>query len=309
MVEIWNTSWLNENLQRRYPLMDGTSAIDETGAFELPNDVIVDFSATIHQHDDLDPIGFHIGQVVVLSQGITLTVSYLGTPIATLSVLSATHTQYRTYQASIVNDDFEDATIKLMIGKLDSILQLTAGSWSFTQDSTRLLPTLIRPDLRGVSAVYLRNGNGLSNPLHGNVELVAGTNVRLRTGTNLIDGRSQIHIDAIDGEGLNQDCECSGAKLSDPIRSINGIRPNDMGELSLLGDSCLDVSSGANTIQLKDVCSKPCCGCNELEVVQTAAQEIANKVATIEAFAQRLDALVTQMQNVLLASKIECTPS
>jgi len=309
MPEPWNVGWLNQNALRRYPLLDGVTAKDVTGEFRLPDDVMVDLLMTVHNWSELDPSGFHVSGVGVFQQSVVLRFGYLGTEIAALVIAVASHTTNRTYEATILSDDFHDSVLRVAIGKLDALLDQPAGNWTFDATGGRILPTLIVPDLRGVSALYLRNGSSVSAALQGDVELVAGSNTRLTVSE--VDGRHQIRIDAIDGEGLNDDCECTGAEIGPCVRSINGVRPASDGNLLLLGDDCLKVAgdSGENAVKLSDECSKPCCGCAELEVLKTSILTIENKVATTEQAAERLDAVISQMQSVLLASKIIYDPN
>lgn len=211
---------------------------------------------------------------------------------------------------TIVNSDFHDNAIQLTIGILDSVLVQPAGSWDLDVDAGRILPSVIRPDLRGISTIYIRNGETLSDPIQGDIEIIAGSNCKLTVGVS-DEGYNTVRIDAIEGEGLTDNCECTGAVVGPPIRTINGVKPRSDGNFILVGDSCLEVEaqSDTNTIKLNDRCSEPCCGCQELEVVQQAVADISRKVTTSDGFAARLEAVITQLQNTVLSSKITFDPT
>ena len=309
--EIWNLEWLAANSQRRYPLADTATAYDATGEFQFPDDVLVDMVWSVHSFEELDPAKFHLITVAVFSQNVIMSFGYDGTPVATVNVPVAGHTRHKVYKATTANDDFSDSIIRVAIGNLSNILAQPAGNWQFAVANGRIHPMVIRPDIRGVTALFIRNGEELSDPIQGDVELLAGRNFRLSVDLDAVSGRYQIRFDAIEGEGLNDDCECTGATLGPPIRTINGVGPRSDGNLVLLGDECVDIQAddAPNTLLVSDRCSNPCCGCNELEVVSVAIQDLANKVATTESYAQKIDSVTTQMQAVLLGSKIIYDPN
>jgi hypothetical protein len=163
-----------------------------------------------------------------------------------------------------------------------------------------------------VSAVILVNGEDRSDPLVGDIELVAGTNIRLVPNPNP-GGNPQIRIDAITGAGLTQDCSCAGKLPADApcIRTINGIAPDANGNFTLLGDSCLILTAITNGLQITDKCSSSCCGCDELQKVVSDLDQMNLQITTLESFASQLNAQVSAALINLLASKsgeLPCSP-
>jgi hypothetical protein len=132
----------------------------------------------------------------------------------------------------------------------------------------------------------------------------AGTNFRLVVTPAAPGVPARIRFDAIEGAGLSADCDCTADQEEvDPIRTINGIGPDIDGNFTLLGDDCIKLAGIENGIEMDDDCSKPCCGCSELEIVIQDMQNVLNQVITMESFAERLEGVITQLNLNVLASK------
>lgn len=305
---IWNVEWLNANSQRRFPLTNTSSAKDITGDFEIPDDFLVELTWAVNSGIDTNPVAFHISKIIVFSQNVFVTFGYNGQDVASINIAAASHTTNKSYQATGAEDGpFFDSVIRATIFRLDNILKQPSGLWEFDVSGAQIEPTRIRPNLRGVSALYLRDGAETSDPIQGDVVLSAGTNFRITKTEE--DDKTILRFDAINGEGFNSDCECTGGRVSPNIKTINGIKPDSSGNFRIQGDECLSVGATTNGLKLEDSCSKPCCGCQELDVVTSTLTELANKVATIEAFANNLNQLTQQLSNIVLPSRISYSPN
>jgi hypothetical protein len=289
---VWNVDWLNANAQRNYPLFEDADRKDTSDSLQLPNDLIVDLVLPVHPDPSVDPTLFHVQAVSVFGDGVTVTFGYDGTVFASVTVPldAAKNTQY-LFQGT---GDFHDSVGKVVIGSLETILT-TAGSFEFSVTSGRLESTVIRPDLRGVSSIRIQNGDEIGDPIQGDVILQAGRNMTLQFVSGLTGEPDRVQFNAIDGEGFNADCDCSEAADLPCIKTINGIEPDDAGDFTLLGDDCLQLSGIANGIQIVDDCAKPCCGCEELEVVITEKERMLDQIYQLERLATNLEA---QMRNL-----------
>lgn len=306
--KIWNVEWLNQNSQRNYPISEGASRKDTTGTFELPLDLVVDLVWPVHASADIQTDRFYIHSLTVFGESITITLGYHivgqpeGNPIGSVSVAQATHQVNQSYFISGIGDFF-DSVGKITIGKLENTLS-SGGLYSFDLDGARLEPTVIRPNLRGVSGVILVNGDDQSDTLFGDIEFVAGTNVRLVPNPNP-SGNPQIRIDAIRGAGLNQECDCTDQLPEDApcIRTINGIPPDDSGNFFLEGDDCFQLESTDHGLKVKDECSEACCGCEELEKILQDLEQLTVQISTLDNLTNRLDSTVNTAMVNLIASK------
>jgi hypothetical protein len=298
---LWNIDWLNANSQRRYPLHDEAGLLDTTGSFKIPNEFLVDLLWPVHADPSIDPTKFHIAAIGIFGTGVTVAIAYDGDVIGSTAIDSTTFARNNAYPI-LGSGDFHDTVGKIVVGSLEELLK-SAGSFQFDLANGRLVPTVIRPDVRGVSAIFVQNGDDLSDPIQDDVILQAGRNFLINYVTGLPGEPNRIVLSAIDGAGLNDDCECNENADLPCIKTINGIEPDGSGDFTLLGDDCLELQTIANGIELVEQCAKPCCGCDELTIVQDALNQLSNGVFSLENLASRLEASLQVISTNLLSSK------
>lgn len=301
MPPIVNQEWLNRNSVRKYPLSEEATGLDATDSFELPDNFLVDMVLPVHSTMNLDVSKFHVLQVAIFGTGVSLTIGHNGLPVATISVPVSGFERNKTYALQGVGD-FTDILGKAVIGSLDTILQ-SAGSYTFDIDGGRIEASVIVPDIRGVSSLCIVE-NGVCGPLlQGDIAFEAGRNVRLvRTDFGSV---TVLTVDAIDGEGTIADCVCDGDLAERPgIKSISGVGPDQDGNVELEGDDCLEVTplEPEYKLRIKDNCSKPCCGCLELDVIRDDQENVRDQVLTLVNLAGRLEAVIAAMQSIVAAS-------
>jgi hypothetical protein len=305
---IWALEWLNENSQRSYPLAEHVSSQDTTGDFTIPDDFMVGLYLPVHAGLAVDPGRFHVHLISVFAAGYSITIGYTPVSGVTVDVASAivakhSHTENATYALAGLND-FEDTVGQLVIGNTDSIDQQPAGQYEFTLAGAALDTDTVRPIIRGVSSIRVLNGTETSRRVTGDIELQAGRNISLQL-IELGDNDPIIRIDAVDGVGLNDECACDDGDTEAPaIRTINGIPPDSSGDFTVLGDDCLRINPISNGVQLADECSAPCCGCEELEAITRDLEQFGDNAHTLQLFVNRLGTEVTQMNMVVLGSRL-----
>lgn len=306
-VRAWNLEFLNHNSQRSFPLAMWGSKVDTTGAIRIPDSLILALDFPVHAGMNVDPSKFFIRQLAIYPTGINITIGYdngtaAGLHVGSVSVATSSHTEYRSY-AVPGSDDFDDSVGRIVLGSLEDIAELPTGIFTFTAAATPIEVSAIRPMIRGVSSITVVSGGASSVKLYGDIELRAGTNMRI-TVNGAETATPEIVFSAISGEGLNDVCVCDDVTAATPIKFINGIPPLANGNFRMLGDDCLRVLPIQNGLQLEDVCSKPCCGCNELDALINEVTRFADGAATLQTFAGTLSAEVTQMGQVVLGSRL-----
>jgi hypothetical protein len=305
-IHIRNLEWLDHNSERSYPLTVEATKKDSTESFELPDDFLVAMHLGISSGVNIDPSKFYISDLNVSSTGFGITISYSATGgavrVATANIARSAYSEGQTYRLTGLGD-FIDSTGWMQLGRLDNIDKQPAGPFTFSVDDTRLEPDVVRPNIRTLTSLRVENGAELSGHLYGTITLSAGTNIRL-TVVETEGQDPEIVIDAIDGEGLNDECVCVDDQESPPIRTINRIPGTADGDFTILGNSCLVPKPITNGLRLEDVCSEPCCGCTELETVTLQLEQFGRQATTLENFLVDLQARVTQMDQVVLGARL-----
>lgn len=301
-VGVVNPGWLNSNALRAYPLSETATRQDTTASYTLPNNFLVDMVISVNGALSYSPANFYISQLTVFGTGVVLEISYWtgteATLLGTVSIQSSSFEQYDTFQIE-GEDDFEGVTGKLVVGSLDTVL-LTPGVFSFALAGGRIEPTVVVPDIRGVTGLRIIDGDDLGTLYQGDIAFEAGSNFRITTSN--FSGITVLEFNAIDGEGTVAACVCEDDAADSPaIRTINNVPPDSLGNINLLGDDCLvpDPKADENAVEISDVCSKPCCGCPELETLVADQNRMRDQVQTLENLASRLEGVVSVMQTLM----------
>jgi hypothetical protein len=304
---LWNADFLNANAARKYPLHEGAELWDTTHSFRIPDDFLVDLIWPTHPDALIDPTKFHVAGVAIFASGVVLTIGYNGTPIGSTIISSSGFVHNSTYLIQGTGE-FSDSVGKVVIGALDNIIN-NAGAFVFGPTDAPIETTAIKPALRNVSALYLQNGTEVSDAINGDVVLRAGRNMQIRVVRGTGTDPDMIILDALDGTGLNEDCTCAENPDTPCIRTINGVGPDENGNLDLLPDDCilLTPNIAGHSIALKDKCCTPCCGCEELTVVRTTLENVSNQINALENLQQTIAGSLTNLEVVLAASGKQIT--
>jgi hypothetical protein len=306
VIHVRNLEWLNHNSQRAYPLAADATRVDVTDSFTLPEDFLLAMYLPVHWGNNVEPGKFFLRKIQSSAVGFSLVIGYAGTDgdveVATALITRAAHEPYQQYLLAGIGD-FADSRGHIVIGDFDNIDLQPAGLFVFDLEGGRLEPDVVRPNIQGVVAIQGQNGGELTPAVSGFVRFRAGDNFKITV--NLAEGRDpELVFDAIEGEGLSEDCICEDERV-EPIRTVNKVGPDSRGNLNVIGNDCLEVSSGGDgVLNLRDLCSEPCCGCTELEAVTQALMEFGEKATTLENFLVSLEARVTQMDQVVLGSRL-----
>jgi hypothetical protein len=304
-VGLTHLEWLNENSQRAYPLTEDATKQDTTEAFELPDDFILGIQFPVHAGLDVESGKFFLRKLSIFGVGFNISIAYddgsANPPIVASTVISkSTHVEY-DYYALPGKNDFSDSVGTIIIGKLSTINSLPPGQYTFDYEDGKLEVDAIIPHVRDVRSITVVNGSERSERLYGDIEINAGSNIQI-TAVVTANQPSEIHISAIDGAGLDENCVCDDAIDAPPIRTINGVSATTAGDFTLVGDDCIEIQSGSNSLLFADKCSSPCCGCEELEALTAEMEIFGTQAATVTGFINRLQSEVTQFHQTVLGS-------
>ncbi len=291
MPPVINQEWLNQNSLRNYPFCEDVrlNPRDESGNritdIRLPNFVVVDFTLTMPSPDVMSVYMSTFAKVANLA---TFTFADAdGLNVATLAVDMSQHTKNQAYNLVGIGS-YSDVRGRVVIGDLDSLPNVVPeGLYSFELGDAELEPSVVRPDIRGVRSLQIDQDETLSAQLFGHVKLVEGVNIQL---THL-PSYNGIRIDAINGAGLNAECDCDDPLTPVCVESLNGIA---LADIELIGDDCVEVSVEGNRIVISDKCAEPCCGCPELEFITENLKVLEATVSNLQEYAQELHQRIFQ---------------
>lgn len=301
---IIHVGWLNQNANRAYPLSEEASRKDSTDSYTLPDDFLVDMVLPVNTTLDYNPSSFYVSKVSVFGVGVTIEVSYwTGSAASLVGRVTVDVNSFEPNKTYFLNGqgDFEDVVGKLVVSTLDTIFD-RVGVFAFDLAGGRIESSVIVPDIRGVTGMRVMDGSDTGELFQGDVAFEPGSNTRFVVYD--FGGVTVLQVSAISGEGTIADCECQGAvDLSAPIRTINQVPPDSLGNINVIGDDCLKVTPQAtdNQVQVTDDCSKPCCGCSELETLVEDQKRVRDQVQTLTNLASRLESAISVLNTVVTA--------
>ena len=304
----WNLELLNHNAQRSYPLTADSLKTDTTESFTIPDDFLVGMDIPISPAMDMETGNFFIRQLGLFASGIQIIVAYNdgagnNTDVGTALIPSSGVIRNTVFALGGI-EPFDDVNGKVVIGKLSTIQEQPTGLFNFTTRTARLEPQVIRPMIRGISAMKVANASGtLSERLYGDIELVAGSNIQLSTVATATE--TKIIISALDGEGTIADCICEGEAADAPcIKTINGIGHTTDGNFNFVGDDCITFTGITNGLKVTDSCCTPCCGCEELEAITRDLERFNAQRGALELFINNLATETATFGTTVLGARL-----
>lgn len=291
-MKVLNIDWLEENSNRKYPFYDFSTLKDQSNTFTIPNDFLVDLTF-IHLYDsDINLTQFYLKEIIHSSSILILNFYYGSNFFINFRIDKSQHTKNKTY--TNIKDGFYQV---ITIQTLDTINKQPYGKFTFDLEATRLLPHCIKVFLSCVRKINIIKAGVVQHEYYGSVSLEAGANIQLaRTG-------NKIEISAISDAELNLIDECMEQLASSPpIRTINGITPDEYGNINLVGLDGISIDTEGNNIKIKDEFCKPCCGDEEIKIILEKLKDFASKAITFENFLNNMQQKLLELQLVVNGS-------
>jgi hypothetical protein len=295
---IRSIEWYAHNEVRAYPLAVTADGKSNDSSFTLPNAVLLAVYVHIPWSRDVDPSRFFVSQVINTGSLLEIVISYKppadpAVNVARSQIIPLASTS-PTVREIVPTEAWSDVAGSVTFGTSTSLVGLPLGVFNFNFDSTQLEVDCIRPSARNLSGLLIESAGDTFELATGTVNLRAGENIRLRV-QETVDGGRDVWIDAISGLNLNVDCDC-GDVLTNPVRTLNGIRPNVNGNIDINGAKCLNVEAATGVLSWDNPCSTPCCGCEEAEALQEAVNLFGPQINTLANFAPRLAAQMDRIE-------------
>ena len=308
MAAVENVEWLNQNLLRAYPLHEDADVTPRlpNGAvatgLALPTCLITDFAFTLaFDTADGDSLPSLTG-VSHAAGGFSFEISVGSTVLATKTVDAATHRTNTAYRLTGQGDN-ADCGGWIVVGDLvRAAEELPEGVYRFAPGQVPFEVSTLRLSPRGVRSLTAVGKYGLKTyaPLYGNVRLIAGSDMTVRT-----DGAppDSIWLQAESNTGYERTAPCPcGTEAQRTVRTINGMAVENV---QIVGDgTCVRVTKdGENRIKVADGCSTPCCGCSELNFVESAVTTVNKSISVLNEYARSLQARLNELHANLEATR------
>lgn len=321
MSDTLGTNWLNNNALRNYPISQTASCVSSEGSFSIPDNLFVDMKLAIPfvaqpgtAITGISPSSFYISSIKVYPQGFMFFVGCslnskiaASEPISFSSFTENTTIAIKGVAVANLNAnqlDFSQVYGFATIGSIDGLKNLT-GDITFNLADSRLESSVISYGPRRISGIKVYSDANTSALLSGQIMLRSGSNHRMEI-ENTNNG-SNVILNAIRGEDFQETCPCNDVDLGPCIRTINGRPPNASGNFEVKSTDCIEVTEGSNSILLKDTCAKPCCGCNELNVLTGDVDALTSQLALLQGLVGTLTGYISNLQDTCLASRVNWT--
>lgn len=306
MPSTTQVEWLNENSLRAYPFAENSTRIPNDpyaagtllpAEYALPNFLLVDAILVVPYSSGTPSL--YVSSVSLAGGVVTVVLSSDSSGSTEIAGSVAVSTSAgRNVQARFSGSgSFDGATGAVVFGDLERFGRTYPdGIFSFSPSQTRLESRCVRPSAACVSGIRVSDqaGSWSTVPLRGEVALVAGSNIRL----SYMPSVNGIRIDADSNSDYNEKCDCDGSEST--VRTINGISLSDV---TIEGGDCVSVETSMGRIVISDNCSKPCCGCEELNFVNMKANELVTSVSRLSSFVGLLESRLDDFKTNFLDSE------
>lgn len=298
------TEWLNQNALRAYPFAENSTRLPSDGSggtmgegYALPNYLVVDAILSLPYAEELPSL--FVSSVSLAGGVATVVLSAHVDSTDTDSIVGSVSTEASGTNVAVPfagSGDYEGATGAIVFGDLSRFdANYPDGIFAFDRSQTTLEARCVRPSARCVSGVLATDSDNAysTRALSGVVSLIAGANVRL----SYVSGSNAIRIDVDSNSGYNEECECD---RSSKVRTINGISVSDV---LIEGGDCISVETSNGRITISDTCAKPCCGCEELNFLNSKSNEIVTAITRLSALSESLQQRLSEFETAYLESE------
>lgn len=282
-----NLDFLNLNTLRNYPIKDDLSRVSLDGVFTIPNDLIADLSVSSPGNSTLR---LYISKLINASTHVYIEVSiYNADVIGSFNIPAGTASETDIYLVASATRPGSQGI--LTVGSMDTISLLPSGEYAFDITATELLMRVYTPSTTGVNFVSFQDSNSNTTTLTGDVVIQGESNLQFRIPT----GSQTVFIDAGENLGLNKSCDAPGV----PIKSINGVPPDSVGNFNLIPSDCISIDTAEYGLVLSNTCGKPCLGCNDISTLTTRLIALESDLLTIRDYVNNLQGLITQLTTLV----------
>ena len=274
-----NLSWNQFNQARRFPLLFGCHPVSRDGHFVIPDDLLVGLYLSYglgRGHDD--PGGFSIGSMTWWRTGLSLSIHYRAAGRDVSEKIAETTVDLNSGQmvAPLLGLDSRFFYGHIVFGNWSGLEKQPAGEWIFEPDAAPIDPFCIRPILSEISALYVQNDGKTLGPFYGDITLAAGERIALsvRSADSVLQCLENPPSETGTEVVIRATDDGSTGNGDGGIKTINGVEPDENGNLTIIGRSCMEITTEPATLLFDDKCAEPCCTCKEREPTLAKIKEL-----------------------------------
>ena len=303
-MSVETLDWVSTRATQSFPLADNVSGMSTQG-IQLPDQFLLDMKINIPyttEQSQLDSSKFHIKQVrqhgnllsvivgydgteCLIASGIPKNITIASTMAARFFILSPLVADSSSQLSKLSGSISVGVTTNFAFGLLSFTLQ-TAQINPFCVSFININPGEIEPDLKSVTI----NGRTYTQDL----TVVLGQGLVVTQGA-----QNTVNIDISD-QYLKQLVRAYIAQnYGDPIKTINGVSPNSVGNFRLIGADCVDVKTVQGVITISNPCSKPCCTSQNTQALAASLQVIKKQQDVLTEYYVNMTNNINYMQSNL----------
>ena len=313
MAAVENVEWLNQNLLRAYPIRedaDTTPRLTDgsvAAGLSIPTCLVADFSFTL-AFDGVDGTVPSLTGIAHAGDGFSIGISLGRTVLTTVAASVSSHSLNSAYRL-VGQGENADCGGWIVLGDLErAAAELPEGVYRFEPGQVPFEVSTLRMAPRGVRSITAVGKYGLKTyePLYGNVKIIAGSDMSVRNDAPA----NAIWLQAESKTGYERTTPCAcGNDATRRIRSINGM---SVDAVQIVADgACVEVERTDNAIKIKDTCSTPCCGCAELNFVESALAAVNKSMTVLRSYAEALSSRIDELRSnsAITAAAVDAYPT
>ena len=319
--------WCDRNMHSNYPLSDDATCVSRTGEM-LPSSLLVDFQLIIDNADlalgtDAED-RFFVSSVYKSRGSLYIELSYLDgidpvlcgvTGPISLDIGNTAELSERTVRINPVQQELDrHSRLAGLHGRF------IIGSCIDMQNIERLDLSFEAGKLLGLRVYDRATDNSESDDVFNITEYLAikaGDGIKLNMTEEMYNGvkYTVLTIDREEEPDLPYMTSTDIKRLvwnntQRTVRSINGVSPDEAGNVNIVGGDCVQLDITENGIKFSNPCSKPCCSSSDSGVMQSELSTITIAQQRLEESITNLNGNLTNIEKIAndLLSKVNVDP-
>lgn len=297
--------WISFRAAQSFPVADEAPKISNQGIL-LPNSLILDLHLTVPPEAGADIVNkVYIKQIIENNSTISVILGYQGMDIAGSYNIPKTINM----TTAIKDRSFAITPINLTENQLDWLDKLfgsisigtteaySLGSMTFSLQQSKLNPICI--SFLALQQNCVESLIVGETKLTGDITLQAGQGILLQASDSTVIFK--VDPQYIQQKTKQRTIEDIIALYGQPIVSINGVLPDNNGNINFTGMDCVQINplGQAGFISISNPCAKPCCSSTDTDKLSTDLQILQTEQIQLRNYFINMANTVNYMQSNL----------